>query len=182
MNNKLSVKKSVTGVMIAASLFAGIKKTVDATNSKIIDLTTNTRPANTVQPNFGQKDIFVYPKELVSTLSSRPEEPTTTMIKQSESLYKKNYLPTPGYHLTSKQVQYLTNLRIRNHPIPHMVLVDGVEDYENARYMKSKFNDLCLTEWIGEQKRMKINSKQVDSLFAQPGKKVWTITHDLTKL
>jgi galactitol-specific phosphotransferase system IIB component len=84
MNNKFSVKKSVTGVMIAASLFAGIKKTVDATNSKIIDITTSTRPANTVQPNFSQKDIFVYSKELISTLSSRPEEPTETMIQQAE--------------------------------------------------------------------------------------------------
>lgn len=182
MNNKFSVKKSVTGIMIAASLFAGIKKTVDATNNKIIDITTNKRPRNTVQPNFSQKDIFVYPKELISTLSSRPEEPTEIMIQQAKWLYKKNYLPTPEYHLTPKQVQYLTNLRIRNHPIPHMVLVDGVEDYENVRYMKSKFNDLCLTEWIGEQKRMKINSEQVDNLFAQPGKKVWTITHDLIKL
>lgn len=182
MIKKSHIKNTITGTVVAVSLLAGIKKTVDATRNNIIDLTTNTRPDNTIQPDFSQEDIFVYPKDLITTLSSFPTQPTTSMIQRADNNYKKNHLPTPDYHLQDNELQYLTNLRIRNHPIPHMVLVSGIEDYRNASSMKAKHNDLCLTAWTGENKRMNINSKAVNDLLWTKGKKVWIITHDLERL
>jgi hypothetical protein len=107
-----------------------MKKTSDYISA---DLTKTIAPlslsTDSKSPVFHHNDIFIYPEDLLKTLSHTSSQPS---YKSALQFYSSHHLPTPDYYADSDRLEDLIQNTIEDEPIPSTKLVSGIDQYSSA--------------------------------------------------